>query len=1280
MSRFKHPAKRRTCQVPTYLACVGVLSVVPSALYSQGSPADGSEEDDPIFELSPFEVKGDEDVGYMATSSLAGSRLNTELRDIAAAVQAITPEFMKDIGATDLQKLLVYTTNTEVAGIEGNFYGGDTWDKGHARDMLVEPHRTTRIRGLNSADITRDFFPTDIPIDWYSLNRVDISRGPNSILFGLGSPAGLINNTLKTPLMSQDERSVELRFDSYGSIRGVVDLNKTIIEDELSVRVVALNDEAKFRQRGTFNNDRRIYAALRWQPSFGDGIFTQFDANGEWGQINANRPMAAPPADFLTNWYGATDRNLVTNDEYWTDPGDAEGLSGFGAHEAIYGAQSIGGQVWDDHPVSFFADPTSGAIGLAGGPDAMVLRGWNNVNGGGWGSYVGLTNPNWELGNGNHEKNQAAYYAGNPAVTAIIDDYESLTGQNFRGFGQGMWPTQMIIDGPIAELARESNLVGPNKSEFNDFETFNLVATQTYLDGRVGWNFAYNDQSYRSGYTNAMEGLWGGNIISVDINESLRGGEGNNPNVGRLFTIGEGRGGIYEKRRENWRATVFGEVAADDFFDSDSVLSTVLGKHTFTGVASSQKYDYFDRSFAMYRWDEQFSEEQAWSRPGYATWRGIHYLSDSILGTTSMDQITGLEGVSTVQDPALNQSVLAFGFNDEGGREWAQSDFGLLNYQTDLDKLYDGASEGYDVTDSKVFVWQGDLLNGALVPIFGWREDEYEARRKPSPTRIEEDGVMVEYGRDAVYNNVLPYSDNWVYNDERSTPILAKAQRRSWSVALHGEELLDLFGRELPKGMGLTLLYNDSSSFRPSEVATDVYARQEANPSGNTKDVSVLVSAMDNKFSLRVTKYKTTQENTTFVGDAPAFNRNKAILGRAMDGMMWEIGPHWGGLPETDEAAANRWQPTPEWVVNNWMFGEGNYDASIANTPLPADWRDNPDIMSQPLRIRSSALPDSPNYVAQGDMNPDLTLPYVAPPLTAEEVAYRSEWYRARSDAEWSRPVDPTFWDAMNFERIEAAWGGFWELTAWQVPSTSRNLNNLVSEGIEYELTANPVENWRLTFNASKAEAVRSNVLSSWDEYIANSMDMWFDGGYELYDEPGMDYWSIQGFYDIPETPGNQLGTGGRLGTSYGSEILAKYYQAKATESQMVNELREWHFNLISNYSFKDGKFKGLGIGGAYRWMDESNLGYYPKYDAEANAWVNDLSKPIKGSSEDYFDAWVSYETNIGGDKTWSIQLNVYDLFADDELIPVRANPDGTIAQVRIPGETRWSISNTIRF
>ncbi|OIR07446.1 ferrichrome-iron receptor precursor [mine drainage metagenome] len=1201
--------------------------------------------DDTAIELSPFEVNATKDRGYAATTSLAGSRLNTDLRDVGAAVQVITPTFLKDVNATNLQQLLIYTTNTEVAGVGGNFYGGDAWDKGYAEKMLTEPQSTTRIRGLNNADVTLNYFPTDVPIDSYDVSRVDISRGPNSILFGLGSPAGLINSSLKVPNLNKRSDFVELQVGSYGSFRQVIDADHVLIPHQLGIRIIGLNDNARYRQDFTYNHDKRIYGAVRWEPKLGEGVFTQIDVQGESGHVIANRPVAGTPGDFISSWFGPANKLAIPNDVYWTAPGFVENL---------YASQTIGGQLWDDNPVSFFSDPTSGAVGLPGNPQAMLLRGGHNVDGGGWGSWVGMLNPNW-IQTAANPKNTKAYYANNPTITGILNAYESQTGQPFSGFGQGLWPTQMIVSGPLATMMRDQNIVGPNKSEHNNFDDINLAVTQAFLHGRLGFNAAYNRQSYRDGYTNLMEGLWGTNIISVDVNQTLRGSNIPNPNFGRPYTIGEGRGGLSSKNRENWRITLYAQLKAADFFRPHSLLTRILGEHTLTGVFASQRYENFDRNFALYRWQPAYLQAvDNWN--GFATWRGLHYLGPSLLNTSSMNTITGVTGVQTVQTPPLTQNVR---YDNQG--TWTQSNFSLISAQNDINQLYDGVGQGYDVTKSKSFVWDGKLMDNVIVPIFGWREDSYTRWNKPqNPVR------------DPVYGYVLPFSSDYNYNGV--TPIHVEQQRTSWSIAIHGKELFDLLHHPLPHGMDVTLLYNDSSSFRPSDVSVNVYNQPEAAPSGRTRDLSVLLSAADNRFSLRITHYKTVQHNTPYFGPQPDFGWNKANLARTMDGMMWETGP-WAGADPT-----KRVQPTPEWLINRWMFGD-NYDKSIANTPLPANWRTDPNIMNEPLRIRSSAVPGSANYVAKGAIDPDTGLPYVAPPLTADEVAYRTEWFKARTDAQWSRPVDKTFWNAMGFARdYTAQWGGYWEPNAWTRPPNQRSLNDLTSTGMEYELTANPLPNWRVSINASKAEAVRSSVLTSWDAYIKNNMSFWFDGGYKPNDAPATDYWSYKGYYDIAHTPGEPLDANARFGPEYNSAVLNPYYQAKATADQAVNELRKWHWNAVTNYTFTRGFLKNVGIGGAVRWQDRPLLGYYPKYNASANSWVIDLTKPIMGGTEINYDAWLSYRRAIGHGVVWNVQFNVYNLFAKSSLIPIQDNPDGTVAQVRIPASTTWSLRNTFEF
>jgi outer membrane receptor for ferric coprogen and ferric-rhodotorulic acid len=102
--------------------------VLTAGAYAQTAPAPAAAPAAPATEeeiivLSPFEVSATENTGYAAATTLAGNRLNTELRDIGSAVTVVTAEFLKDVGATDNKSLLSYTTNTEVGGAQGNFKG-----------------------------------------------------------------------------------------------------------------------------------------------------------------------------------------------------------------------------------------------------------------------------------------------------------------------------------------------------------------------------------------------------------------------------------------------------------------------------------------------------------------------------------------------------------------------------------------------------------------------------------------------------------------------------------------------------------------------------------------------------------------------------------------------------------------------------------------------------------------------------------------------------------------------------------------------------------------------------------------------------------------------------------------------------------------------------------------------------------------------------------------------------------------------------------------------------
>src|SRR3954470_18786824 len=112
--------------IPLSRAFIGLASLLAvCAVQAQKTntaeePAPSSEEE---IVMSPFVVSSEKDTGYAATDTLAGTRLRTSLKDIAASVSVVTKELMEDLALSGTADMLVYTTGTEVVGVGGNYSG-----------------------------------------------------------------------------------------------------------------------------------------------------------------------------------------------------------------------------------------------------------------------------------------------------------------------------------------------------------------------------------------------------------------------------------------------------------------------------------------------------------------------------------------------------------------------------------------------------------------------------------------------------------------------------------------------------------------------------------------------------------------------------------------------------------------------------------------------------------------------------------------------------------------------------------------------------------------------------------------------------------------------------------------------------------------------------------------------------------------------------------------------------------------------------------------------------
>ncbi|MEY2879258.1 MAG: hypothetical protein RLZZ15_1638, partial [Verrucomicrobiota bacterium] len=326
------------------------------------APAPDPRKDEPI-ELSPFVVATAKDVGYQATNTLAGTRLNTSLKDIGAAVSVYTQEFLEDINVTKLQDILTYTASTEGAGQNGNFSGVTGESSAEVRD---DPSSVNRVRALAQATRTRDFFATDLPGDGFNFDTVTISRGPNAVLAGVGNAGGIIDSAMRKATFKDNYRLVS-RFSSYESHREELHFNKVIVPGRLAVRLDLLNDDKNYRQKPAYELDRHLYAALQLrvlEPKrdalIGRGTFR---ANVETGNVDGVPPDPLTPTFTVGNWFNPINPKWQWNgatQQLLTAAGAP--ITGTAAQTGVYQGFPLFSQ-W----ALVYANPTSGAanIGLA---------------------------------------------------------------------------------------------------------------------------------------------------------------------------------------------------------------------------------------------------------------------------------------------------------------------------------------------------------------------------------------------------------------------------------------------------------------------------------------------------------------------------------------------------------------------------------------------------------------------------------------------------------------------------------------------------------------------------------------------------------------------------------------------------------------------------------------------------------------------------------------------------------------------------------------------------
>lgn len=238
------------------LAYRATLLATAIALIPLGANA---QDNDDIPELDALEVTAGEegpqgpDLGYTADRSLTATKTDTPLSETPRSVSVATRQQIEDQGARNLTDILQYMPGVNPSAEAG----GDTL----ASDTFY-------IRGMNQRDYGYGTYRDGLRLqpnaystsaEPYGLERVEVLKGPTSILYGENAPGGMVNMVSKRPTdMPQGE--LNLSYGSHDRKEVSADVSGALTDDgDVSGRLVFLGRRAETQTEGV--DDDRIYLA-----------------------------------------------------------------------------------------------------------------------------------------------------------------------------------------------------------------------------------------------------------------------------------------------------------------------------------------------------------------------------------------------------------------------------------------------------------------------------------------------------------------------------------------------------------------------------------------------------------------------------------------------------------------------------------------------------------------------------------------------------------------------------------------------------------------------------------------------------------------------------------------------------------------------------------------------------------------------------------------------------------------------------------------------------------
>ncbi|MEH2288673.1 TonB-dependent siderophore receptor [Nostoc sp.] len=326
---------------------------------NQTQPEQPSPSNDQPIELV---VTGEQD-GYRVSNTSVGTKTDTPLRDIPQSIQVVPRQLIEDQRITNLGEAL--------RNVPGARQSGNSSSRGN--------NALPQIRGFLSQDniITNGLKNTNNiagGFNFANIERIEVLKGPASVLYGQGSLGGVVNLVTKKPL-AEPYYFIEASAGSYNAYSGAIDFSGPL-NDSKTV-LYRLNVAAQTTESFVDFYDEQQYVVaptISWQIS----DRTKLTLAGEYKDRSKDNGNFGLPyqGTLLPNPNGRLPRNLNPS---WPDPKRTE----ISAYQASYDLEHRFSEDWQLHSSFLFSHSvTDRALVDAGefGPDFRTVDRYYSYN------------------------------------------------------------------------------------------------------------------------------------------------------------------------------------------------------------------------------------------------------------------------------------------------------------------------------------------------------------------------------------------------------------------------------------------------------------------------------------------------------------------------------------------------------------------------------------------------------------------------------------------------------------------------------------------------------------------------------------------------------------------------------------------------------------------------------------------------------------------------------------------------------------------------------------